>query len=189
MPENIYRRTPQNTWKCKLMYMLGGCTCFFVLLHILRDASPVTFKEPSPTDLQAPAGIDATQEQLDDVYWRVSVGHTNTLLESRCQTTNYTVFTHKNVLFDGQPMPTSYIYRCKTRGVLNARAVFSGSSKQTVKCRETHAGTTKIIHRNYPFSLKFISADTFEKKTKIIRESSEACVWLHAIAIVNSLWD
>ena len=110
-----------------------------------------------------------------------------------CKSEKYTVLTQKNIIMDGNPMIYSYIYVCSPIGdiqsILNARTVVSHNSAQTVTCRETYGNTTKNIVRKYPFSLKYISSQTFQPETRVIRNPEAACIWLHAIDIVESIWD
>lgn len=156
---------------------------------VLRDTAPVHFTQPSAEDLQKLPGGVVGNAKLEDVYWRLKIRHVNKRLQQECRNTNYSIFTHKNVELDGGEMKESYIFRCKNDALINARAVFSGASVNTVKCREVYANITKVIERKYPFSLKYISGTNFVSETKVIREPVDACVWLHAIAIVESRWE
>ena len=73
--------------------------------------------------------------------------------------------------------------------MVNARAVVSKSATESVRCVERYANVTKTVVRKYPFSLKYVCGETFVSKTQIIREPIQACTWLHAIDIVESVWD
>ena len=119
--------------------------------------------------------------------------HISTVLEKVCKENNYTVLTHKNIILDGSPMQESYIFLCHRisdlKAIVNARAVITNAATKTARCIENYAGIQKQVSRKYPFSLKFISADTFTDRTKVIRTAEEACVWQHAIDIVNSVWE
>jgi hypothetical protein len=90
-------------------------------------------------------------------------------------------------------MPQSYIFLCTPidgiQSILNARAVIPQNPGSTVRCLETYGNTTKEVERYYPFSLKYISSQTFEASTRVVRNPAEACTWLHAIDIVESIWD
>ena len=33
------------------------------------------------------------------------------------------------------------------------------------------------------------SSETFDARTRVVRDAAEACTWLHAIDIVESIWD
>ena len=161
---------------------------------MLRDTTPVQFVKPSVADFNAPPGDMVTRGQLDDVYWRVSIRHAANQLAEVCKGNEYSVLTHKNVLMDGDRMRESFIYLCNPVGgdivsVLNARYVLTGSSKESVSCVETYGNVTKTIVRSYPFSLKYICGQTFTQRTRVVREAVEACTWLHAIDIVESVWD
>jgi len=173
-----------------LKYGIGGFGICALLLWILRDTTPVMFIEPSVSDMHLAPGDIVGGGKISDVYWRVSVRHVSSLLSEVCQHHKYTVLTHKNILMDGARMKESYIYLCvENRPVVNARAVVSKSATKTVRCVETYANVTKTLVRKYPFSLKYVCAETFVSKTQIIREPMQACAWLHAIDIVESVWD
>jgi hypothetical protein len=90
-------------------------------------------------------------------------------------------------------MRESFIYLCRRtsdlKAVVNARAVITKAATKSANCIESYAGIEKKVVRQYPFSLKYISADTFSDRTKVIRTAEEACVWQHAIDIVNSVWE
>ena len=100
----------------------------------------------------------------------------------------FSLFTNKNLELDGAPMKESYIYICSEGPVVNARIVLSGQSVESVQCKETYGSTTKVVSREYPFSLKYISGVTFMSETKVVRTEAEACLWQHAIEIVESRW-
>lgn len=140
--------------------------------------------------MQLERGDIVSSAQINDVYWRVSVRHVSSILSDVCQKKKYTLLTHKNVLMDGRRMQESYIYSChENKPVVNARAVVSNAATKTVHCVETYANVTKTVARKYPFSLKYVCGETFVSKTVIIREALPACNWLHAIDIVDSVWD
>ncbi len=191
--ERVFGHRPTSRWKRWLGYGLGVLTLLCIGIWILRDTTPGQFAKPSPEDHRKPAGLLVDEGKLGDVYWRVAVRHVNRVLEGVCEHNNYTVLTHKNVVMDSHLMQESYIYLCSeaaaTRSVVNARAVISGASSETAYCVETYAGQRKVVPRNYPFSLKYISAETFVPQTRVVREAKEACVWLHALDIVASTWE
>jgi len=156
----------------------------------LRDTTPVRLKTSNIIDLGQSAGETVGSVQIDNVYWRVKMRYVNNMIAQECEQSNYSLFTHKNIELDGEPMKESYIYTCKTKqAVINARTVFSDNSVKEVGCKETYATKTKIVQRKYPFSLKYISGFTFVPETKVVRDPVEACMWLHAIDIVKSRWD
>tara|TARA_B110000858_G_C17778067_1_gene463291 strand:- start:595 stop:1182 length:588 start_codon:yes stop_codon:yes gene_type:complete len=162
-----------------------------IVFWMLRDTTPVVFVTPSLSDMHLDRGDVVNSDKINDVYWRVSIRHVSSLLSEVCQKDNYTVLTHKNIMMDSVRMKESYIYVCDgaVHSVLNARSVVSAAAVKTVRCVETYANVTKTIVRKYPFSLKYVCGATFVSKTRIIREPMEACLWLHAIDIVESVWD
>ena len=189
---SIYREPRRPAWQRRIVYLFGGALLIFAGVYLLREETPVQFTKPNAKDAEKPPGIVASESQINDVYWRVSIRHISDVLRNVCADSDYTVLTNKNVVLDGQPMHESYVYLCKPvsgiHSVLNLRAVKAGSTSKTVRCRETYAGVTKTVTRQYPFSLKYISGHTFAPQTKVIREPSEACIWLHAIDVVESVW-
>lgn len=191
---NIYREKPRPRWQRWAVYGLGGSVLFMIAWWMLRDTTPVQFMEPSADDFNAPPGEMVTRAQLDDVYWRVSIRHAANQLAEVCKTKQYSVLTHKNIFMDGHRMSESFIYLCEPVGgdivsVLNPRRVMSGASTETVHCIETYGNVTKTIARQYPFSLKYIDGQTFTQRTRVVREAIETCTWLHAIDIVESVWN
>jgi hypothetical protein len=90
-------------------------------------------------------------------------------------------------------LPQSYIFLCNPidgiQSILNARAVVPQNPEFLVRCSETYGNTTKEVERAYPFSLKYVSSQTFEPSTRVVRDPAEACTWLHALDIVESIWD
>ena len=160
---------------------------------MLRDTTPVRFVKPTSEDFNAPPGEIATRAQLEDVYWRVAIRHASNTLTEICKTHEYSVLTHKNIIMDGGRMRESYIHLCNPVddivSVLNARRVLSGQSTSSVSCIETYGNVTKTIERKYPFSLKYICGQTFAQRTRVVRDPVEACIWLHAMDIVESVWD
>lgn len=159
----------------------------------MRDATPIKFVPSKMSDMDRPRGEMATAAQLQDVYWRISMRLVSSKLEEACESSDYTVLTHKNVLIDNEPMRESMIFLCRPiggiRSVLNARAVVAHENGNTVHCVETYGNKTKRFSRKYPFSLKYISSQTFEQSTRVVRDAEEACILLHAIDIVESIWD
>jgi|TARA_B110001452_G_C15121742_1_gene390960 hypothetical protein len=139
-------------------------------------------------DLNKPPGVTVGSVNLEDVYWRVKMRHVNTILSEECKDTDYSLFTQKNIELDGAPMKESYIYICSEDPVVNARVIISGQSVESVQCKETYASKTQVKTREYPFSLKYISGVTFMPETKVIRTATQACLWQHAIEIVESRW-
>jgi hypothetical protein len=176
-----------------LVYIAGTGVVFLLSMWLLRDTTPIQFSPPVLEDMSKPRGEMASKTQLEDVYWRMSIRHASTALEEICKHEDYTVLTHKNIIMDGQTMLYSYIYLCNAiddvQSVLNARTVISRNAAKTVNCLETYGNTTKTIVRKYPFSLKYISSQTFQPQTRVIRNAREACIWLHAVDIVESIWD
>ena len=188
---NLYRDKPRPRWQRWLFYGATLCVLFCILLWALRDTTPIRFAEPSVSDLNAPRGELATAAELEDVYWRVSMRQVNRVLDTVCKTTNYSVLTHKNVRMDGQRMSTSYVRMCSDPplAAVNPRIVLTAASKESVTCVETYANKTKHVTRKYPFSLKYVCGQTFVSRTRVVREKSEACLWAHAVDIVESVWD
>jgi len=190
---NIYHDKPRPRWQRYLIYSAGFFTIVIISIWILRDTTPVQFSPPSLEDMLKPRGEMASRSQLDNVHWRVSIRHASKALAEVCQTHEYTVLTHKNIIMDGIPMKYSYIYLCRPFGniqaVVNARKVVSDNAIKSVTCIETYGNKTKHVVRKYPFSLKYISSQTFQPQTRVVRKAEEACTWLHAIDIVDSIWD
>jgi len=187
---NIYRDHPKSKWQRWCAYICGLVLIAFICFCILRDTAPVRVTVPTLKDLEEPPGSIVGSQQIHDVYWRMKIRHVNTHLAEECKTSNYTIFTQKNLELDEQRMEESYIYMCEPNmSVVNARAVFSGASTSYVTCQEKYADTTKKKERKYPFSLKYISGTTFMAETKVIRQPKDVCMWLHAIDIVESHWD
>lgn len=186
---NIYRDARRPKWQRYLLYIIGILLLTTIGWYVLRDTTPVIIKTPDLKDLEETPAATVGSDKLDDVYWRVKMRHVNSMLEKECTTTNYSLFTNKNLELDGAPMKESYIYVCSEGPVVNARVVLSGQSVESVQCRETYASKTKVVSREYPFSLKYISGVTFMKETKVVRTAAEACLWQHAIEIVESRWD
>lgn len=190
---NIYRDKPRPRWQRCLVYVLGGIVVVVLAWCTLRDTTPVRFVEPTSEDFNAPPGELATKTQLEDVYWRVAIRHAGNRLAEICQTKAYAVFTHKNIIMDGTRMKESYIYLCNPIAdivsIINARKVISAAATKTVSCVETYGNVSKTITRKYPFSLKYIDGQSFTQRTRVVRDEIEACTWLHAIDIVESVWD
>lgn len=176
-----------------VLYVSAGLVLTSVLFWVLRDSTPVLFVHPSDQDMQLDRGDIVNSDKIGDVHWRVSMRHVSSVLSTVCQEDNYNILTHKNVLMDNARMRESYIYLCTPVGtiqsVVNARAVVSAAAVKSVRCVETYGNTTKTVLRKYPFSLKYVCGETFLTKTRIVREAMEACTWLHAIDIVESVWD
>lgn len=191
--ENLFHDTARPRWQKCSVYLFGTLAVGLISFFLLRDTTPIQFVPSQMSDMDRPRGEMASKEQLEDVYWRVSIRHASTTLEEICKTEDYTVLTHKNIVMDGKPMEQSYIYLCQPigdiRSVLNVRAVIPPKNGETVTCIETYGNKTKQVTRNYPFSLKYISSETFDARTRVVRDAAEACTWLHAIDIVESIWD
>ena len=189
---SIYREPRRPAWQRATVYIVGTIILVLACIYVLREDTPVRFTEPASSDADKPPGVVATESQMNDVYWRVSVRHISDVLRGVCADSEYTVLTNKNVVLDGLPMRESYVYLCNPvsgiQTALNVRAVRPSSTSKTVKCRETYGGVTKTVARQYPFSLKYVSGQTFAPQTKVIREPAEACIWLHAIDVVESVW-
>lgn len=190
-PMNLYRDKPRPKWQRCFFYVMTLCVLFCTMLWTLRDTTPIQFVEPHMSDLNAPRGELATAAELENVYWRVSMREVNRALDSVCETSNYSVLTHKNVRMDGERMSTSYARMCSgpIRSVVNPRIVLTASGSSTVTCVETYANKTKHVTRKYPYSLKYVCGQTFVSRTRVVREKSEACLWAHAVDIVESVWD
>jgi len=187
---NLYKDRPRPKWQQCCIYILGISVILFICMWILRDTAPVLIQHPHINDLKQPPGSTVGLQKMNDVYWRMKIRHVNQLLTQECTTSNYSLFTHKNIELDTVLMEEAYIHTCEpSTSILNARAVFSGTSTKYVRCQEQYASITKIKERKYPFSLKYISGTTFLPETKVIRTAQEACQWLHAIDIVESRWD
>lgn len=191
--QDLFHDKPIAKWKKRVFYLTGFSIVIVICFFLMRDTTPIKFVPSQISDMNRPRGELASKEQLEDVYWRMSIRHAATVLEEVCKTEKYTVLTHKNILMDGFPMENSYIYLCSPiadiRSVLNARAVIPQYGGETVTCIETYGNKTKHVDRKWPFSLKYISSETFEARTRVVRDESEACTWLHAIDIVESIWD
>ena len=185
---NMYRDTHRPKWQRYLVYTIGITLLCVVGWTVLRDTTPVIIKMSDLEDLNKLPGTIVESANLEDVYWRVKMRHVNTILTEECKKTEYSLFTQKNIELDGAPMKESYIYICSEDPVVNARVVISGQSVKSVQCKETYASKTKVITREYPFSLKYISSVTFMPETKVIRTAAQACLWQHAIEIVESRW-
>lgn len=188
-PVNIYQDRRRPKWQRYLVYALGIGLLAVVGWSVLRDTTPVRIKVPSDEDLNQLPGATVGPDKIDDVYWRVKMRHVNDMLAQECTQTNFSLFTNKNIELDGETMKESYIYICDNGPILNARAVHSGQSVDSVRCKETYGSKTSVKLREYPFSLKYISGYTFMQETKVVRSAVEACKWLHAIEVVESRWD
>lgn len=188
-PVNIYQPDRRPKWQRYLVYTVGiGMLCM-IGWSVLRDTTPVRIKMPTDDDLNQLPGATVGSDKFDDVYWRVKMRHVNDMLSEECKQTNFSLFTNKNIELDGTVMKDSYIYICNQGPIINARAVHSGQSVESVRCKETYGTKTKVKNREYPFSLKYISGYTFAQETKVVRHPFDACKWLHAIEIVESRWD
>jgi hypothetical protein len=189
----FYRQKPRPRWQVGVVYVSLGLVLAALLFVVLRDTTPVRFVKPSDNDMHLDRGDTVNSDKILDVYWRVSIRHVSSVLSAVCRKDNYNILTHKNVMMDNVRMKESYIYLCTPVGtvqsVVNARAVVSAAAVKTVRCVETYGNTSKTIVRKYPFSLKYVCGETFITKTRIVREAKEACTWLHAIDIVESVWD
>tara|TARA_B100000795_G_C22799643_1_gene441159 strand:+ start:236 stop:670 length:435 start_codon:yes stop_codon:yes gene_type:complete len=131
---------------------------------------------------------------INNVYWRVSIRHINSLLSDVCQHENYMVLTNKNIRSDNIRMTENYIYFCtpisNIQSMINARTVVStSSSTKTVRCKESYGEVSKTVIRQYPFSLKYVDAEQFQQQTKVIRTAQNACTILHAIDVIQSKWE
>jgi hypothetical protein len=192
--KNPYGRDrPRPRWQRWCVYGFGSILILY-MLSFLRDTTPVHFNHPNSNDLDMPRAEMATQVQLNDVYWRMSVRYVADMLSEVCQRSNYTVLTQKNIKIGGTPMAESYIFICGSgknghTSVLNARSVISQGADKVVQCVETYANITKRVRRKYPFSVKYVSSETFTPRTKVIRNPGEACIWQHALDIIESVWD
>ena len=186
---NIYQARRRPRWQRYLVYTSGLMVLFALGWFVLRDTTPVRVKAPEDADLARVPGAVVGADRLDDVYWRVKMRHVNDIVSGECAKTNYSLFTNKNIEMDGVAMAESYVFICGNGPVINARAVISGQSVESVRCKETYASKTSVKVRKYPFSLKYISGYTFLPETKVIRTAVNACKWLHAIEIVQSRWD
>jgi len=180
-------------WQRILFYCICIIGVVVSSVWILRDTSSVEFIPSSLEDLDRPRGEMATQTELNNVYWRINIRATSTKMEEICSQKKYNLMTHKNIKQDGVFMPQSYIFLCNPirslRSVINARVVISQTPESSVRCKETYGNKTKYVQRSYPFSLKYISSQTFEPGSRVVRSPEEACTWLHAIDIVESIWD
>ena len=193
-PTNLYREPSRSACSShKLLYLLISTATAFCLIFFLRDTTPVLFVKPSAVEDMKFESDTVGSKQLTDVYWRVSIRHITHILSEVCNRENYTVLTNKNIKSDNKRMKENYIYFCNPisdiTAMLNARVVLSTITSKTIRCKETYGEKTKTVVRQYPFSLKYIDAVNFSPKTKIIRNGIEACTILHAIDIVNSVWD
>jgi len=190
---SIYQDKPRPMWQRVLFYCFCMVGVVLSSIWILRDTSSVEFVPSSLEDLNRPRGEMATQSELNNVYWRINIRATSIKMEEICKQKKYNLLTHKNIKQDGVFMSQSYIFLCNPiqglRSVINSRVVTSKNPENSVRCKETYGNKTKYVHRSYPFSLKYISSQTFEAGTRVVRSPEEACTWLHAIDIVESIWD
>ena len=187
---NIYYEQKTPKWQKYILYTVGCASIFIAMWTTLRDVTSVEIQSSVPEDLKKLPGAIVGTDKLEDVYWRMKIRYTNEKTNEECLSRKLSVITHKNIYLDSMPMKESYIYKCETNEViLNARAVPKNSDVETVHCEENYAGISKTVARNYPFSLKYISGTTFTQQTKVIRDAADACIWLHAIDIVESRWD
>jgi hypothetical protein len=189
---NYYNDKPpshRNTF----LYSASAVSILAALFLSLRDTTPITFVPPSPSDFNLERGDFVNSDKINDVHWRVSIRHISSVMSDVCTSDKYTILTHKNINIDLERMKESYIYLCSPidhiQTILNARAVISGAATSQVRCVESYGETTKTVTRKYPFSLKYVCGETFTSKTRIVRDAKEACTWLHAIDIVESVWD
>ena len=193
-PTNLYREPSRSACSShKLLYLLISTATAFCLIFFLRDTTPVLFVKPSAVEDMKFESDTVGSKQLTDVYWRVSIRHITHILSEVCNRENYTVLTNKNIKSDNKRMKENYIYFCNPisdiTAMLNARVVLSTITSKTIRCKETYGEKTKTVIRQYPFSLKYIDAVDFSPRTKIIRNGIDACTILHAIDIVNSVWN
>ena len=193
-PTNLYREPSRSACSShKLMYLLISTATALCLIFFLRDTTPVLFVKPSAAEDMKFESDTVGSTQLSDVYWRVSIRHITHILSEVCNRENYTVLTNKNIKSDNKRMKENYIYFCNPisdiTAMLNARVVLSTITSKTIRCKETYGEKTKTVIRQYPFSLKYIDAVDFSPRTKIIRNGIDACTILHAIDIVNSVWN
>jgi len=193
-PPNLYREPIRSSCSGqRLLYLFISATTAFGLIFFLRDTTPVLFVKPSASEDMKFESDTVGSIQLSDVYWRVSIRHITHILSEVCNRENYTVLTNKNIKSDNKRMKENYIYFCNPisdiTAMLNARVVLSTITSKTIRCKETYGEKTKTVVRQYPFSLKYIDAVNFSPQTKIIRNGIDACTILHAIDIVNSVWD
>jgi hypothetical protein len=189
---NYYNDKPP-TYQNAFIYTVAAISVLTALFLTLRDTTPITFVPPSHSDLNLERGDLVNSDKINDVYWRVSIRHISSVMSNVCSSDKYTILTHKNVNIDMKRMKESYIYLCSPieniQTILNARAVISGAATSHVRCVESYGNLTKRVTRKYPFSLKYVCGETFVSKTRIVRDAKEACTWLHAIDIVESVWD
>ena len=193
-PPNLYREPIRSSCSGqRLLYLFISTATAFCLIFFLRDTTPVLFVKPSAAEDMNFESDTVGSIQLSDVYWRVSIRHITHILSEVCNRENYTVLTNKNIKSDNKRMKENYIYFCNPisdiTAMLNARVVLSTITSKTIRCKETYGEKTKTVVRQYPFSLKYIDAVNFSPQTKIIRNGIDACTILHAIDIVNSVWD
>ena len=193
-PTNLYREPSRSACSShKLLYLLISTATAFCLIFFLRDTTPVLFVKPSAAEDMKFESDTVGSTQLSDVYWRVSIRHITHILSEVCNRENYTVLTNKNIKSDNKRMKENYIYFCNPisdiTAMLNARVVLSTITSKTIRCKETYGEKTKTVIRQHPFSLKYIDAVDFSPRTKIIRNGIDACTILHAIDIVNSVWN
>jgi len=190
---DFFRDTPRPRWQSASGYCFGMAAILVAAMWILRDTTPIHFVAPSIEDMNRPRGEMATRQELDNVYWRVTIRTTSAKLKEICKEESYHLITQKNIRQDGNYMPQSYIFLCNPidgiQSILNARAVVPQNPEFSVRCLETYGNTTKEVERAYPFSLKYVSSQTFEPSTRVVRDPAEACTWLHALDIVESIWD
>lgn len=194
-PHNLYREQSHTSFSKANCLYFGSA--FFILISFaffLRDTTPVIFVKPTISDMLLDQADSVVSTKLNDVYWRVSIRHINDMLKQVCKQETYMVLTNKNIKSDKTRMKENYIYFCNPisniQSMINARIVLSKSATNQVRCKETYGTKTKTVIRHYPFSLKYIDATSFaNQQTKIIRTGKEACTVLHALDVVNSVWD
>lgn len=190
---SLFHDKPRPMWQSALVYCFGMVVVVVAAMWILRDTTPIHFVAPAIEDMSRPRGEMATRQELDNVYWRVTIRTTSAKLKEICKEESYHLITQKNIRQDGNYMSQSYIFLCNPidgiQSILNARAVVPQNPEVSVRCLETYGNTTKEVERAYPFSLKYVSSQTFEPSTRVVRDAAEACTWLHALDIVESIWD
>ena len=138
------------------------------------------------------SAIPATPRRLEDVYWRNMIRDMNAQLHDACKDASYRIITNKNILWGDKRMAEAYVHLCTPSlgltSALNVRVVQGSAASTHVRCKETYANETRTVDRWYPFSLKWVSTDTFDAKSKVIRKPADACTWLHITDVLESKW-
>ena len=109
---DLFRDKHRPMWQSASGYCFGIALILVAAMWILRDTTPIHFVAPSIEDMNRPRGEMATRQELDNVYWRVTIRTTSAKLKEICKEESYHLITHKNIRQDGNYMSQSYIFLC-----------------------------------------------------------------------------